>query len=198
MIRKKTNAKIKTQPRRAKTEMKISAKPAKCNSIDDAVTMLAELGHAQREVRKVADAVDKRVARLHEAAHKRMSSNIEIMERHFHALKAFAEKYRPFLAAESSTIKLPTGNLSWRKSKPSVEIKPDEKTVLANIEQLGLKDQFVRIPPPEINKEAMQKDKETALTIPGVSFVQPEVFYAKPAVTAAEIYEKTIAALKKG
>ncbi len=107
-------------------------------------------------------------------------------------IHTYCEAHRDELTdgGRSKTVRLPSGEISWRNRPPSVRIRNNGQVIDA-IKRLGLGREFLRITE-QISKEAMLGDLEKANGITGVTIGSAgEDFVVKPAeIDLEEIYKK--------
>jgi phage host-nuclease inhibitor protein Gam len=148
------------------------------NTQAEAERLLFQIGAAQRAVTviqaRMNDALSAARAEFESEA---LPLNAAI-EADFSALQAWAEAHRTeLLDGKTKTVRLATGELSWRKTPPSVRLtKPEE--VLKRLKDLGLS-RFVRTKE-EIDKEAMLGEPDAVKHVKGVTIAQKEEFVAQP------------------
>lgn len=135
---------------------------------DQAEAALARLGAIQRSLAVIAAAMEERVAgekRLGEAEAKPLVTEAEALTQ---GLRLWAEANRHALTdgGKSKTVRLATGEVSWRTRPPRVVIR-DAAAVLEALDQLQLH-RFVRTKV-EVDKEAMLREPGVARQVPGVS-----------------------------
>jgi phage host-nuclease inhibitor protein Gam len=95
------------------------------------------------------------------------------------AVAAYCEAHRSELIDnKTKTVKLPSGEISWRFTPPSVGIK-NTTAVIAAIKERCWGKRFLRVKV-EINRQALRDDPKRALTIPGVSIGRKEELIIKP------------------
>lgn len=102
----------------------------------------------------------------------------ELSER-LEGLAYWAEVNRQKLtnSGQTKTVKLPSGELRWRKTPPKVNLRSVAK-ILVELKKRGLH-RFIRTKE-EINKEAMLAELAVAEAVPGVTISSIEEFIIKP------------------
>lgn len=161
-------------------------------TLDQAAKHLAMLGRRQRQAQRLADRIDAQVARCRDEGNDKLRPVLERMLDLFLGLKNFAEAHRDELTEqrEKKTVRLATGDLSWRNTPPKLEI-DDAEQALKQILKMKI-EEFVRRPPPEIDKDALKKNPDAARAIAGVRITQVEEFRAKPEAATAELTARAI------
>jgi len=93
------------------------------------------------------------------------------------------------LHGDSKTVHIGNaGAVEWALSPEAVDI-DDEAAVIERLQALGL-EKFIRHPPPEIDRDAMQRDKAEAEAIEGISFHQDEKVYVRPSGSRVRVDAK--------
>lgn len=159
-------------------------------SQEEAERMLFSIGANQRQIRAIEVRMNDMLAEARAAFEAEAQPLNAAIEDEFAALHAWAEANKDsLLHGKAKTVRLATGELSWRTSPPSVRVtKPED--VLERLRQLGL-ERFVRTKH-EINKEAVLAEPDAVSGVKGISVMQKEEFVAKPFET--EIEKATLAA----
>lgn len=150
----------------------------------DANQFVAAIGAAQRELTVIQAALEETIAAARASAEEAAKPHAERVDRLTRGLQLWAEANRPALTQDgrSKTVKLAAGEIAWRQLPPSVTIK-GVPAVLAALIKLGLR-RFVR-EKLEIDKEAMLKEPDVAVTVPGVSIgSKGEEFVVTPVAVA--------------
>ena len=166
--------------------MKAPALQVPANQIE-AEQLLGDIGKLQRQVAGIELRMNERLAGI-KASYEQEAQplNAEIDEK-FRALHAWAEAHRDeLLAGRGKTVKLATGELSWRISPPSVRVTKPEAVIEA-LGRLGL-ERFVRTKK-EIDKQAVLAEPGAVAGVKGISVTHPEEFVAKPFESAIEKVE---------
>ena len=144
----------------------------------EAEQLLGDIGRMQRVVSGIELRMNDQLSEI-KTAHEQEAQpyNAEI-DAAFAALHAWAEAHREeLLRAGGKTAHLATGDLSWRRTPPSVRVtKPD--VVVEALKRLGLGD-FVRTKE-EVNKEAVLADPSAVKAVKGITVTQREEFVARP------------------
>lgn len=167
-------------------------------NLDQATTLLGELGALQHRAQALADATDAAVARIREKADANLAALHQKIADRFEKLRAFSTARRNELTEDgkTKTIKLATGKMFWRDTPSRIEIE-DEKKVLAFMEGYMEFEKFIRRPDPEIDRAEMRKDEDLAETIPGVKVESGEEFRVKPESGTGELNASMVEKLLK-
>lgn len=159
------------------TRIKGIAAPA-AQTRQDAETLLAEIGSAQRRVTEIEAAMNDRLSAIKAEFEQQAAPFNDAITAKFASLQVWAEANREeLLTGRSKTVRLATGELNWRRTPPSVRIQGAE-VVMENLKKLGLGD-LIRTKE-EINKDAILNEPERVDGIKGISISQREEFVAKP------------------
>jgi phage host-nuclease inhibitor protein Gam len=159
------------------TRIKAVAAPA-AQSREDAESLLAEIGHAQRRVTEIEAVMNDRLSAIKAEFEQQAAPFNDAIKAKFASLQVWAEANRDeLLTGRSKTARLTTGELSWRTTPPSVRIAGAE-VVMENLKRLGLGD-LIRTKE-EINKEAILAEPERVEGVKGITISQREEFVAKP------------------
>lgn len=153
---------------------------------DELAAWVAELGSTDRRLEQIRSQFNDRV----ELARRVQTEKAEPLQKRRQELllgiDAYAESHRGELTrgGKTKTVKLPSGEITWRLTPPKVSLR-NIKKVLAYLEGHGL-ERFIRIKP-EVDKQAMLKEPELARTVPGVSIGQVEELIVKPLNLQVEV-----------
>jgi len=155
-------------------------------SIEEAAEFVGRIGQNQRSLERIQTGLNNQIEKIKAQAMANSLSHQESIDQLFEGLFIFAQSCRDELTegGKKKTINLPTGDILWRLTPPSVSLKNVEK-IIKFCKNSGL-DRFVRIKE-EVNKEEMLKDPESAKKISGVTIGQKEEFVVKPSETNIEI-----------
>lgn len=173
----------------AKTRIKHPIIPVP-RDLNEAAKFLLQIGKEERTINAIQSEFNAEVDKLKSKAMTNVKPH-QIKEMQLiQGLFAFAESHRHELTKDGKlkTVKLPTGNFSWRLNPPSVSLS-NVKSILKILKEKGLK-HFIRTKE-EINKEAMLKEPDIAKEIKGVSIKQDEYFIVVPAELEVEITTHT-------
>lgn len=157
-------------------------------NLDEAAKFLRSIGQEQRKIDGIHSTLNQEIDALQSKLMDDAKPHEEKISQLVEGLFAFAESNRDKLtdSGKRKSVELPTGLFGWRMTPPAVSLR-DVKSVLASLKSLGLK-RFIRtITKKEVNKEAMLKEIELAMTVKGVSISQREEFIVKPTELEVEI-----------
>ena len=154
--------------------------------LEEAANFLSSIAHEQHQVDKIQADLNEEIGELKTTAMSEVKPYEENISRLVEGLFAFAESRRDELtdAGKRKTVRLPTGQFSWRMTPSAVSIRNTE-LVLARLKELKL-ERFIRTKE-EPDKEAMLKEQKVAKTVKGVSISQHEEFVVKPAELKEEL-----------
>lgn len=100
----------------------------------------------------------------------------------FEAVFVYAHRHQAeLISADSKSVTLPHGMISWRTNPPKVEIDDEQELLNYLATYPSLYKIFVRIDP-AINRQAIleKRDEAVVADLPGVEIVQDETFAVKP------------------
>ena len=148
--------------------------------------MLADIGNAQRERQIIAVNMNQVMADIREQYEDKAIIYAQEIFDKTAALQHYMETHRQRLThnGKTKTIKLKTGEFSWRTSPPKCVIRGVE-AVIAQIREMGWDKQLLR-EKIEPSKEALIADAEKAAQLKGVTITQKEDFIVKPFETELE------------
>jgi len=153
----------------ATKKTKTKAAAFACQSRDQVMDAIRELGDAQRELSRINADINDQVAAITAARKDRIDALQERVDALANGIQTWCEAHRAeLLSAGGKTANLITGEVSWRLRPPSVSIRAVEK-VLDALRSLGLQ-RFIRTRE-EPNKEAMLADPKAVAGIAGVNIV---------------------------
>ncbi len=164
---------------KAKLKRAAEAAPVPQNRAE-AEAALARLGTIQREQAVLAKATEETIAKAKEAAEATSRPLTEEAALLTRGLEIWATANRLTLTDgnRTKTVKLATGEMSWRTKPPSVKVK-DMPAVVALLQRVGL-ERFLRRKV-EVNKEAMLAEPAIAATVAGVTIASDgEEFVVTP------------------
>ena len=155
-------------------------------SLDEAAEFLRQIGEEQRAIDKVQSHLNTKVDELKTKAMADVNPHQKKISELVEGLFAFAEAHRDELTDgdRRKTVELPTGTFGWRITPPAVLLR-NVKSILERLKSLGLK-RFIRTKE-EIDKKAILRELDVAITVKGVSISQHEEFVVKPAELKVEI-----------
>jgi len=155
-------------------------------NLDEAAQFLTQIGEEQRATDKIRLDLNTAVDELRTQAMTEVEPCQKKISQLVEGLFAYAEAHRDELTdgGKRKTVEVPTGWFGWRMTPPAVSLR-DVKSILESLKSLKLK-RFIRTKE-EIDKDAMLKEPNLAITVKGVSISQHEEFVAKPAELEVEI-----------
>ncbi len=159
-------------------------------SLEETSEFVRQIGEKQRQISRREDEANEAIEKLKKAA----ANRIKVWEDEIELLRdgvyAYAESNRIELTKDGSfkTIDMPSGQIGWRLTPPSVSIRNWEE-VLKNLKSMKL-DRFIRLKE-EADKEAMLREPKVAGAISGVKIGQREEFFIKPSETSLELVSAT-------
>lgn len=157
---------------------------------EEAEATLATVGRAQQVMAQLEAEMNAEIIAVKESFESHAAPLRDSIEVLFKGLHQWAHANREELLGDgtSKTVKLATGELSWRWTPSAVTVKGVEK-VIESIESSGFAelDDFIRVTS-ELDKEAILKDRDTLEILQGiledtdasVTITQREEFIAKP------------------
>ena len=168
----------------AKTKLKAPDFPVP-QTHDSANEFIALIGEAQRERARIEADLNERIATAKAEAEAAAGPHKDTIERLSKGLQVYCEAHRAeLLTSGTKTYAFGAGEVSWRKRPPKVIARGIEKAI-AVIKARGLS-RFLRVKE-ELDKEALLKEPETAIRIPGISIgSEGEDFIIKPLATQLE------------
>lgn len=167
------------------------------NDKEEAEAWLLRVGKLQNEVQRIEADMNDKIAKLKAQYQDKANDVNEEIQRKFKGIHAFAEANKTdLLDGKAKTAKLSSGELSWRKSTPSVSIRKQLEVIDA-LKAAGMTD-LIRTKE-EVNKDAIlssDENKARASSIKGINISQKETFSIKPFSTEIECVE-TVTSSKK-
>ncbi|HVE80779.1 MAG TPA: host-nuclease inhibitor Gam family protein [Candidatus Dormibacteraeota bacterium] len=162
----------------------IESKTASKEQIDKACEELARYGEVSREISSIGIKLNDEIETLQFKALSQISALQEEREQLEASLETFAVANRSMLA-EGKTISLPTGKLSWKHGKASLE-GTDDKKAIASIRKLKRAKDFIKTSF-SLKKAELLKEPDFAKKVDGVVFNPPkERFYIDPVEVKAD------------
>ncbi len=143
------------------------------------VDAIARIGELVRERTRIEAAMNDELSVVKE----RFETQAEPLSAEIYTLttgvQAWCEAHRDELTqgGKTKTVQLPTGEVKWRTTPPSVTVRGVE-AVVAWLTEKGLT-RFLRTKT-EVNKEALLNEPAEAETVPGVTITQREEFVVEP------------------
>ena len=162
-----------------KNRVKAVAQSFVCQTRDQAVDAVAEIGRRQRECDRIQAAMNDELAAIKKRYEEQVVPHNARIEELADGVQTWAEAHRAELTdgGKVKTAQLPSGELRWRLPPKSVSIKGTEM-VIEKLKELKLK-QFLR-EKVEIDKEAILADEDAIKNIKGITIKQDEVFEIVP------------------
>lgn len=151
----------------------------------EAAEFIRQIGEKQRGIQAAASYAESRIALIKQQAQEKTAPLDQEIDELVAGLFAFFEEHKDELTevGNRKTVDLGTGTIGEHTNPHKVEIRNVEK-VIEQIQSLGKKmADFLRIPPPEVNREAMTATEESrarAVEIKGVKITQTTEFRVKP------------------
>ena len=160
-----------------KTAAKSKAKPV-AQTREEAAELVGEIGSLDRQVTAIETRMNEKLAELKAKYEEEARPLNEQIEAKREMVQGWAEANRDELCPDDvKTVKLTTGNLSWRLNPPSVKVSGGDTTI-ENLKGLGF-GRFVRTKE-EVNKEAILLEPEAVKGVKGITITQGETFAVKP------------------
>jgi len=158
-------------------------------SKEDADKAIAAIGQLQRDIAKIANAANTRVARITEAARvarEPLQKEIDVLVKE---LALYGEQNRTELTNDNATktVKFAHGTFQWRFTPVAITIQGADD-VIKRLKARRLR-RFITIKE-SVNKEAMGRERKVAERVEGVSFGNHEEFIITPTATNLEIPTK--------
>lgn len=181
-----------SKPRKAKTEIPVP------KNLDEVERFTQEVARCERQIDVIANSLSNEVARLTQEAYEQAAILAAKSDSLFAGIYAYSTAHRDELTADGKkSVDLASGTISWRISPKAVQF-PKGKTqaIIEQIKTLGLQKEFLRVKE-SIDKEAMLKDPNKALSIAGIKITQEELFSLKLKDLDSEILGKKGKRLKK-
>lgn len=160
-------------------------------SKEELADFVRQIGEHQRKLMRIQTICNERIERIKKEAMENSAPLEKARDELFEGIFIYSQNNRDELTEEgkTKTVSLPTGDLYWRLTPPSVSIRKAEKVIEFCEFTKGFL-HFVRTKK-EIDKQAMLKDQARAGKIPGVKIEQREEFGVKPSETQIEIFKDT-------
>lgn len=167
-----------------KTRVKATAIEAP-KSRAEAAEMVGRIGAAQRERQRIQAQMNDDLNVIRAKYEYDGQTQQAIIDANFAAVQIYAEANKDdLLKGKLKTVKLSTGELSWRKRPASVSIRGVD-AVLGALKSLKL-DRFIRTKE-EIDKSAILADRDAAVVVKGITINDDaEDFVVKPFETELE------------
>jgi phage host-nuclease inhibitor protein Gam len=139
-----------------------------CQSKEEAMGAIRELGDAQRELARIETFVNDAIARITDGRKEEIDAIRNRIETLTGGIHLWCEANRAALCGAGKTANLITGEVAWRQRPPSVSVRSAEK-VIETLKKLSLA-RFVRTKE-EVNKEAILAEPMAVTGIAGITVV---------------------------
>lgn len=171
--------------RKSTTRIKTEAAAVAFQNREEVNEAIAQIGIAQRERNRIDTAMNEELAAVRARHEQDAAPHAAVIKELGHGVQIWAEAHRDDLTRDgrTKTVKLASGEFSWRTRPPRVRI-TGEGIVIQALRKLGL-DRFIRTKE-EIDKTAILADPEAVSTVKGISLTQGEDFVIKPFETEIE------------
>jgi phage host-nuclease inhibitor protein Gam len=166
---------------------------------NDLSQAMGKLGELQRERESVIREYEDRISKLQAELAEKIDPLDREIKKISHSLKYFMDENKSsYITEDRKTLKLETGDISYRKGKPSVKTRSSEKLITEILEKNGLlktRDAFVKKCSSvflrtklELDKDAILANPMVAVKVTGVEIEDGiERFYLKPYATSTEL-----------
>lgn len=153
---------------------------------EEAVTMIALIGGAQRERERLRLEMDEQITVIREKYDRQMAPHAEEIKSLTSGIHIWAEANRTELTqgGKVKTAQLMTGEIRWRVSPPACKV-VRVKEALEELKNARLGDRFIRTKE-EINKEAILADPNAIAGLQWIQITQAEDFVIVPFETELE------------
>jgi phage host-nuclease inhibitor protein Gam len=165
-----------------------------------AMETLKKIGKAQDDIDEIKDDLEKqireaesKVKELRLAADQKITNLLREHDKQYSLLEKYARTRKKSITSETRVERTEAGRFGWRYSPPFVQIAEGvkEADVIARCEELGLS-QFVRVTK-TLNRKAIRAHG-AIFTVPGLSIVQDDEFFAHPKSKRPKKKNKTVIA----
>jgi phage host-nuclease inhibitor protein Gam len=163
------------KPKKVKTQAAVGV----MQSRDEVIDAVAKIGELVRERTRIETAMNDEMAAIKAQYEMDAQPHGERITALSAGVQAWCEAHRMDLTqgGKTKTVQLPTGEVKWRVTPPSVSIKGTEAVLqLLRNKQLV---QFIRAKE-EVNKEAILADPKGVAGIAGITIKQVEEFVIEP------------------
>ena len=160
-------------------KVKAQAAVGVMQSRDEVITAVAQIGELVRERTRIEAAMNDELAVVKARFETEAQPHGERITALTIGVQTWCEAHRSDLTqgGKTKTVQLPTGEVKWRVTPPSVSIKGTEAVLqLLRNKQLV---QFIRAKE-EVNKEAILADPKAVAGIAGITINQKEEFVIEP------------------
>ncbi len=157
---------------------KVKAVAYACQSRDETISAIKELGDAQRALTRIQTEINDIVADATAARQTQIDALQERINTLGDGIHLWCEANRTALCGDKKSANLVTGEVAWRQNPPSVNVRSVEK-VLERLRALKL-ERFIRTKA-EVNKDAILDEPKAVTGIAGLTVVTgTEVFSVSP------------------
>ncbi|MDR2208828.1 MAG: host-nuclease inhibitor Gam family protein [Azoarcus sp.] len=147
-----------------------------CQSKDEVMGAIRELGDAQRELVRIEAGINDQIAAITDASKDMIDALKQRIDTLTNGIQIWCEAHRAAICAGGGkTANLITGEVSWRQSPPSVTVRKVDKVIDA-LKALGKK-AFIRTKE-EVNKEAILSNPNAVAGVPGITVVTGQETFA--------------------
>lgn len=166
---------------------------------EDLPTALGKLGDLQRERESIVSDYDSRISKLQAELAEQTEKLDKEIKKISQSIKFFMDANKSaYISEDKKTLKLETGDISYRKGKQSVKTRSSEKLINDILGKNGLlkaKETFVKKASSvflrtklELDKDAILNNPTVAVNVTGVELEDGvERFYLKPYSTSTEL-----------
>lgn len=167
------------------TRVKATAQTFACQTQDQAVQAIADIGRLQRDRDRIQASMNDEIAVIKQRYEMQAKPAAERITELATGVQTWCEANRDSLtnSGKVKTAALASGEVRWRTTPPSVGIKAMEKVIEA-LKSFKL-DRFLRTKE-EIDKTAILAEPEAVEHIKGISITQREEFVIVPFETSLE------------
>lgn len=170
---------------KSKTRIKTAAAAVAFQTREEVNEAIAQIGAAQRERDRIATAMNEELAAVRARYEQEAAPHAGVIEQFRQGIHIWAEANRVELTRDgkTKTVKLASGEISWRTRPPKVRI-TGEGIVAEALKRLGL-ERFLRTKV-EIDKNAILADPDAVAGVKGIALSQGEDFVIRPFETEIE------------
>lgn len=170
----------------SKTRIKTEAAATVFQTREEVDAAIAQIGIAQRERTAIEVAMNAELAAVRASYETLAAPHAAVIKEFRVGVQIWAEANRRELTRDgkTKTVKLASGEISWRTSPPAVRLTGKASIVLAALKALGL-ERFIRTKE-EIDKNAILADPEAVTAVKGIALTQGEDFVITPFATDIE------------
>lgn len=169
----------------AKTRIKTEAATVIFGTREEVNAAIEQIGAAQRERDRITAAMNDELAAVRARHELAAAPHAAVIKDFGKGVQIWAEAHRGELTRDgkTKTVKLQSGEFSWRTRPPKVRI-TGEGIVIQALRALGL-ERFLR-DKTEIDKNAILADPVAVQNVQGIALSQGEDFIIKPFATELE------------